>query len=43
MILLGAEAMSKGWKASSGERLPRAAIAEFGPVAEDAEFAIAPM
>jgi hypothetical protein len=43
MILLGAEAMSKGWKASSGERLPRAAVADFGPMVEDAEYARAPM
>jgi AcrR family transcriptional regulator len=31
MILMGAEAMSKGWKASSGDRLPRA-------IQEQAEF-----
>lgn len=43
MILLGAEAMSKGWKASSGDRLPRAAVADFGPVAEEAEYIAAPM
>ncbi len=43
MILLGAEAMSKGWKASSGERLARAAVAEFEPMAEDTEYAATPM
>ncbi|MCX6131183.1 MAG: HTH-type transcriptional repressor FabR [Proteobacteria bacterium] len=43
MILLGAEALSKGWKASAGQRLSRALVVDFTELSGDDELHLSPM